>query len=358
MKVAILGSGSGAHIIAYAWAAAGHSVYMYNLEQYSEPLDAVSVAGGIYCTGEIEGFQKIEYAGSDLNRVMDGTDLIFVIVPAYGIEEMGNLCAEYIRAGQTFVVIQGSCMGALLFKNALGLAISNSRITVAETSTLPYMTRVTGPARVNVFACMPAGYMVAALPRAKSADVHAMLRPVFTGIEKAESILQTTMQNCNPVIHPAITTLNAALIERSNGDFFYFSEGVTPAVARIMKTIDEERMEIARLLGLPIESCLDLGIRQEDIAIHDYYLGYSQSYRFDGLISQSTLDYRYYNEDVGTIMTFWVELADALGVPVPAMKSLINLVSIIMDRDYTSTAPITLKKLGLENAKLEDFMKI
>ena len=56
MKIAVLGSGSGAHIVAYAWASKGHQVYMYNLEQFAEPLKAVADAGGIQCTGEIENF--------------------------------------------------------------------------------------------------------------------------------------------------------------------------------------------------------------------------------------------------------------------------------------------------------------
>ena len=69
--------------------------------------------------------------------------------------------------------------------------------------------------------------------------------------EEAAGIFQTTLQNGNPVIHPAVTLLNAALIERTGGDFMFYEEGVTEAVGRVMKAVDDERLAIARALGSP-----------------------------------------------------------------------------------------------------------
>ncbi len=43
--------------------------------------------------------------------------------------------------------------------------------------------------------------------------------PVMTA---ARNVLQTSLQNGNPIIHPAITLLNAARIERTGGDFLFY----------------------------------------------------------------------------------------------------------------------------------------
>ena len=122
-------------------------------------------------------------------------------------------------------------MGAVTFKRALGLAVEDGRITVAETHTLPYAVRITGPARIAVYNRLPGGYYVAAIPRERNDAVYELLRGVYSEIRKGDSVLMTTLQNGNPVIHPSITTCNAALIERTHGDFFFYHEGVTPRSA-------------------------------------------------------------------------------------------------------------------------------
>jgi hypothetical protein len=72
------------------------------------------------------------------------------------------------------------------------------------------------------------------------------IREIYPAMATAKNILQTSLQNGNSVIHPTITLLNAALIERTGGDFFFYEEGVTPAVGRLIKAVDEERIAIGK----------------------------------------------------------------------------------------------------------------
>jgi opine dehydrogenase len=74
-----------------------------------------------------------------------------------------------------------------------------------------------------------------------------VLRQVYRNTEEAAGIFQTTLQNGNPVIHPAVTLLNAALIERTGGDFMFYEEGVTEAVGRVMKAVDDDNMGLSGL---------------------------------------------------------------------------------------------------------------
>lgn len=100
MKVAILGSGNGACAMAFEWARAGHDIYMFDFPQFDRQIKAIDAAGGIYSEGEMEGFQKITYAGHDIETVLKDTQLIFAVGPAYATEPFGKACAPYAKAGQ------------------------------------------------------------------------------------------------------------------------------------------------------------------------------------------------------------------------------------------------------------------
>ena len=354
MKIAVLGSGDGAHAVAFEWASAGHDVYIFDFPQHTKTLLDIEAVGGIYAVGMMEGYQKISYAGCDLEKVLIGADIVFLVGSVDCVEPYGRACSRFVTDGQLFVVLPSSCMGALSFKNALGLPVSDNRVTVAETSTLPYTARIVGPAKVCIFHRLPEGYKVAAIPQLASKAVYEKLKPVFTGIELAESVFHTTLQNGSPICQPVITTLNAALIERTNGDFFFFKDGVTPAVGNIMRILDRERIAIGQAMGLVIENDVELGVRQEYLSCADYTLGYRNSSSFDGIIAQSSLDYRFYNEDLGYAMVFWIDLANKLKVDVPMMKALVEIVSGIMLRDYMLEAPRTLEKLGLGSYTVEE----
>jgi opine dehydrogenase len=137
MKVAVLGSGNGAHAIAFEWARAGHEVYMFDFKEFTKAVVAINAAGGIRAEGEMEGFEKIVYAGYDIEQVITGADIVFAVGPAYSTEPFGKACKPYVKPGQIFVVCPSSCMGSVVFKRALGLDISDESIIVSETSTLP-----------------------------------------------------------------------------------------------------------------------------------------------------------------------------------------------------------------------------
>ena len=357
MKVAVLGSGNGGCAMAFEWAQAGHDVYMFDFPQFDRQIKAINAAGGIYSQGQLEGFQKIVYAGHDLEHCLDGAALIFVVGPAYSTEPFGKACAPYAKAGQTYVVCPSSCMGAILFKNALGLSVEDYSITVADTSTLPYAVRIIGDGKIAVYNRLGGGVLLATLPSSKNDELYEVLKAVHPCVEKGKNIFQTCLQNANPMLHPCITTLNAARIEGPN-DFFFYEEGVTPGVGRLLKAIDEERIAIGAALGLEIEDDPHISIRQGYMTIENYDTGYSTAPGFTGIYAQTQLDYRYYNEDAGFGLVLWVDLADRLGLEVPTIRAMLQIVSAIMGRDYKAEKARTLDTLGLAEYPLEQLLQI
>lgn len=357
MKVAILGSGNGALAMAFEWARAGHEIYMYDFPQFDRQIKAINAAGGIYSEGEMEGFQPVKYAGHDIALCLKDAPLIFAVGPAYSTEPFGKACAPYATAGQIYVVCPSSCMGSILFKKALGLSVEDESIVVADTSTLPYAVRIIADGKIAVYNRLGGGYLLASLPSSKNDVVYELLRTVHTGVEKAKNIMQTCLQNANPMLHPCITTLNAARIEGPE-DFFFYEQGVTPGVGRLLKAIDEERIALGAAMGLEIEDDPHISIRQGYMTIENYDTGYSTAPGFTGIYAQTQLDYRYYNEDAGFGLVLWVDLADRLGLEIPNIRAMLQIVSSIMGRDYKAEKARTLETLGLSGYSMQELLQI
>jgi len=358
MKVAVLGSGNGGHAVAFEWSKAGHEVYMFDFPQFPKNIEAINKAGGITSEGELEGFQKLSYAGHDISAVVPEADLIFVVGPAYSTEPFGKACKPYVKPGQKYIVCPSSCAGSIVFKNALGLNIEDESVIIAETSTLPYAVRLIGDAKIAVYNRLKGGYLVAALPSRYNKVIYDMLVKVHDKIEMADNVLQTTLQNGNPVIHPAVTLLNSALIERTRGDFFFYEEGVTQAVGRVIKALDNERIEIGKKLGVTVIPDPVIGVRQGYMADETYDIGYSKAPGFKGIKAQPQLNYRYFNEDVGYGLVFLTDLAKHIGVNTPCMDAVIKIASITMDRDYKQEKARSLDSLGISKFSLDELKNI
>ncbi len=354
MKIAVLGSGNGGCAVAFDYAKVGHEVNIFDFEQFPDTIGAIAAAGGIHAEGQLDGFAPIQYAGHDPAKTIDGAQLIYAVGPAYSTEPFGKACKPHIRDGQTVVVCPSSCGGAIVFKKAIGREIDDDRIVVAETSTLPYAVRLVGPGKIHVFLRLKAGVFLAALPGDQTECVNAIIRDVYSYMTPAQSVLQTSLQNANPVIHPPVTLLNAALIERTGGDFFFYEEGVTPAAGRLIKGLDDERIAIGRKLGVEIIPDPVIGVQQGYMQSADYEQGYTEAEGFRGIKAQSQLDNRYFQEDVGFGLVFMSDLARQIGVETPLMNSVIALVSTVMQRDYRAEQARTMQSLGLDRFSLED----
>jgi opine dehydrogenase len=357
MKVAVLGSGNGGTALAADWSLAGHDVYMFDFKEFQQNIEAINKNGGIYSEGEVEGFAKIEYAGTDIKKVITDADLIFVVGPAYSTKPFGEICKDYIKDGQIVIVCPSSCAGSIVFKNALNDS-NKENIIVAETSTLPYACRITEPGKVKVFLKLRGGLFIAALPSHKTPEVYELFKEIYPNASLAKNFLQTTLQNGNPVIHPAVTLLNAALIERTKGDFYFYEDGVTPAVGKLIEAIDNERLNLGKKLGFDILSEPDLGYLQGYMQIANYEEGYSTAEGFKGIEAQSTLDHRYLNEDVGYGLVFMSELGKQFGVSTPIMDSMIEITSVLVQKNYREEKVRTMENLGLNKFSLEELYQV
>jgi len=354
MDIAVLGSGNGGCAVAFDCAAHGHQVRLFDFEQFPASIKAVQKSGGIRCEGVLEGFQPVAYAGHNIEKTLDGADIIYAIGPAYSTRPFAEACKPFLNKGQTVIVCPSSCGGCIEFKKGAGLDLRDEDIVVAETSTLPYAVRLLEPGKIKLFNKLKGGLFLAAVPAKITQTVLEKVRDVYPAMTAAKNILQTSLQNGNPVIHPAITLMNVGLIERTKGDFDFYHQGVTPSVGRLVEAVDKERVAIGKKLGVEVIPDPELGVMQGYMTEATYDTGFNTAPGFAGVKAQSSLDYRYFNEDVGYGLVFLQKLGEQVGVPTPVMSAIITLVSLLMNRDYAGEAKRTMETLGLSQHTAEE----
>ena len=358
MKITVLGAGAGGTTLAFDCAAHGHEVRLFDFEAFPDNIAGIAASGGIRAEGDIEGYANIAYAGHDIDEALSGADLIYVVGPAFSTVPFGEAVAGKLEPGQVVIVSPSSCGGALAFKKAAGLAVDDTSVRLAETSTLHYAVRLTEPGHVRVFLKLKAGNLLAALPAAHTGEILEMIADVYPGMEPASSVMQTSLQNANPIIHPAVTLANAARIDTTGVDFLFYEEGVSDATGRLIEALDKERIAVGAAMGVEILPDPVIGMRQGYMLADNYGEAYRKAPGFLGIGAQPQLEHRYLNEDVGYGLVFMTGLARQLGVEVPTMDAIIQVTSVLMGRDYAGEALRTPASLGIGDLSASDLGKL
>lgn len=354
MKVAVLGAGNGGCATAFDFALHGHEVTLWAPEEFPGAVpDLIEADNLLESTGDLTGSVRLSYVGHDMDQALARAEYVFAVGPAYATGPFAEAAAPYLRPEQVVVVSPSSCGGALAFAHAAGLSLPAPAPVVAELHTLPYAVRLVGPTTLHVYLKLQHALYLASLPKDAAPDIVSALRDVYPALEPADSVFQTTLQNGNPVIHPAVTLLNAGLLERTEGDFLFYEEGVTPGVGRLIQAVDEERLAIGAALGVQLLSEPEIGVRQGYMREATYDIGYSTAPGFTGIKAQSSLDHRYLDEDVGFSLLFLIELAQRLGVPVPTMDAVVQVASVVRGLDYRAQPHRTLAELGVGDYSAE-----
>jgi opine dehydrogenase len=353
MNITVLGAGAGGTATAFDCAAHGHEVRLFDFPEFPDNIRHIAREGGIHAEGDLTGFARIASASHDLDEALRDAELIYVVGPAYSTEPFGAAVAGRLVPGQTVIVTPGSCGGALAFKRAAGLAVTDDAIRVAETSTLHYAVRLIEPGRIRVFLKLKAGNLLSGLPGRHTAAILEQVADVYPGMEAAQSVIQTSLQNANPIIHPAVTLANAARIEGTGGDFLFYEEGVTDSVGRLIEAVDRERIAIGARLGVEIRPDPEMGMRQGYMLADNYGAAYREAPGFLGIGAQPRLDHRYLNEDVGYGLVFMTGLARQVGVATPTMDAIIQCAAVLMNRDYAGEALRTPGSLGIADLSAE-----
>ena len=340
-RVTILGGGNGARTAAAEFGIAGHDVTLWEAPEFAAGMAAIAAAGMIRSTGKIAGVAPVRVV-ADLGTAVSDAEVIFVIVPTMHQVACAQALAPVLRDGMNVVLMPGS-LGSLEFVETLRARGALPDLTVSEIAALPYATRITGPTEVHVFGRRR--YVSVGVFPATAADrALPALNDLYPGIQLMSSVLEAGLNNPNPTLHCLGVLLSASRIEYSHGEFYYYEEGLTPAVCRAVEAIDAERVAIGRELGFEVLSLLDtyyvMGYGPKGDTFWSVIRGVAALH---GIKGPTEIDSRYLTEDVPTGLNIYSELGSAVGVATPLMGSVITLTSALLGRDFAASGRTLLR---------------
>jgi len=175
-------------------------------------------------------------------------------------------------------------------------------------------------------------------------------------IVPVSNILEAGLSSMNPIDHPPGTILNAGRIERSNGEFYIYEEGMTPSVIRVMEQLDEERLNIGQQFGLNLMTIAELlhtsGYGPKGTTWE--VLNGSQS--LTPIKGPTSLNSRYLSEDIPFGLRTFASIASHIGLETPVMDSLITLGEILVGESLQSDER-TIKELGISELSSEEIIE-
>lgn len=284
-------------------------------------------------------------------------DLIMIAAPAVAHEGLGKGLVSLLKDGQIILLNPGHTGGSLHLASILREGGLQAKIKICETVTLTYICRLTGPARVEIYR-RTTHLRCAAFPGRFTPELVPEIGKVYPNVVQSDNVMETGLSNINAIMHPAGMLGNAGRIEGSAGDFYFYRDGITPAIARLIETVDKERLSIINKLKLKplsfIEIFYQAGLTSDSARQSgSVYQAIRESQPNQTIKSPASLNHRYLHEDVGYGLVPMAEVGRLLGVETPVIDALITLASEMNGTDYRREG-LTLEKMGLAGVNAED----
>lgn len=347
--IAVVGGGNSGFGLAGDLALRGFDVHLCEHPDFAAAIEPVQRAGGIEVRGVTgEGHAALAMATTDAGAALEGVALAFVVVPAYAHEPMARLLAPHVRADLTVVLMPGNAGGAFAFRRAL-IANGAPPVVVAEAASFVFACKKDGPGGVWIRGSKR-GLPVGVLPADATDATMALLQPLYPELAAVGDVLETSLSNANHVAHPPAMLLNVARIEALGGDYSFFHEGMTPSVGRLTEVVDAERMAVVAALGYTPESTLAQLTRfygDRGFGGATYYDAVHTTPVHGAARAPSSIDHRYFTEDLPYGLVTIAALGAALGVAMPVTNALIDVVGALSGTDFRASGR-TLEALGLE----------
>lgn len=341
--VAVLGASNGGLTAAADLALNGHAVRWWS--RSPAPLAAVRDAGGITLVSDGDRrIARLALATDDLREAVMGAEVIVVPLPATSHDDLAVRLGPHLTDGQVVLLTPGT-LGAYALAREIARRGGRLPLAIAETATLPYLTRKAGPAEVRV-AVRAVNLPVGVFPAARRETALARIAPLYPALRPCVDALDVALDNAGPVTHPPLMLLNAGAIDsgRFDGDV----EGTTKTVRRLIDAVDAERVATRQGWGYAGPH-YELATYYDPARAAEGFYGAGARDRvaasriFDETVG---LEHRYVTEDVALGLALFESAARTAGVDTPAITGLLAIFGVLLGRRLDGGGR-ALERLGL-----------
>jgi opine dehydrogenase len=357
LSVAVMGAGNGGCAAAADLGLRGFDVRMFNRTR--RRLDSIAERGGIEMTGALgDAFVPLRVVTDDIEHALDGADVVMLCVPTSAHPYYSELLATRLVPEQILFLNPGHMGGGLYMAHEIYRRTGRTDVKICESTTLTYGCRMASSTRVNIMFTLR-NLAFAAFPGKHQDQLYASVVHLYPELVQATNVLETGFLCINSVEHPPQAICNAGWLEFTAGDYYFYREGTTPAVGRVIDALDRERIAVADALGVPTKPFVqyfhESGYTSETAAeTGSAHAALQDSEPNRWIKGPKSLDHRYLHEDVGRGLVPWAEMATSVDVATPVMGAMITFASIINDIDYRVDG-MTLDTIGLKGLNPSDY---
>ena len=350
--VVILGGGNTAFAIAAKLALEGHEVVLWEHESQSSTIEPIREKRRVRLLGAGgEGTATLARVTTDAADALSASDILLSSVPSYAHSAFASAIVPHLQPGHTLALLPGN-LGSLAFAHRLrewGMQPGDGGPVIAESDTAPYVCRKTAPDAATIWGVVPAmGFGV--FPARRSEEVVSRLARYFPGSKAYPHALAAGLGAINPIVHPPGVLMNAGRVEYSRGEFYFYEEGVTPGVVRVIEALDAERRALGAAFGaelLPVaEAFHAAGFGPKG----DLWSAINGSRMLTQLRAPGSLQTRWLSEDVPYGLRTWAELGETVGLAMPVARALVTLGDQVMGTNSSSSGR-SLADLGLADLR-------
>ena len=344
--IAVLSGGAGAHMMAVDLTDRGHRVHLCEHPDFEASFQTTLRAQAIEAVGiGPKGTYPIHRVSTDIPSAVEEAEWINVVMPAMGHDLFFEGVVPHLRDGHKVVIWAGD-FGSLRLRQMLLDAGKQDAVTIIETNTLPYGTRIVEPGKISLLLVAP-HVMAAALPSGRAGEALEELHEMFPCIFRGQNVLAAAFNNANPIVHPPGSLLNTGRIEYSRGDFYMYREGITESVARVIRQVYEESRQVARAFDFDMAEYRDIDFRTTcSIMGVEFVAPFDTAGVIGSIIGPCSVQDGYITEDLPFGLVPRSQLGGVVGLATPVTDGIVSIGSIVCQEDYWQTGR-TLDKLGL-----------
>lgn len=352
MKYVVIGAGNGGQAMSGWLATKGHEVWLYEIVE--EKFTALARTKEICLQGAIQATGKLANVSNDIKSAVKGADIIMVVTTANAHAAVARSLAGILTDGQVIILNPGRTGGALEFKRTLNACGCKAKVYIAEAQTLVYAARLLEEGTVNIIGVKDK-VLLAALPAIDTEYILKRIKPDFPMFCPAKNVLRTSLENIGAMFHPCVLLFNAATVERNS--VFWFYRDMTPKIADFIEKFDKERLAVGKAYGIDL-----LSVSEWISYAYPGTLGNNLCERmknnpaYYNIKSPSTIFTRQLTEDIPTGVLPIMELGEVVGVPVPLMRSMVEICGSLLDMDFREKGR-TLEHLGLAGKTKDEIIE-
>lgn len=330
VKITVIGAGNSGLAMACHLSIEGYKVTLWN--RTKKNIKKIKNTNKIKISGIYNEEVNIYKVTSDLEEAIDESEVIMITTPANSHNYLAKEIGKVIKSGKIIILNPGRTFGVICFKKEFNKVNKNIDIIVAETQTIIYTARKLSPNHVNLI-CFKSNVLLAS--DVPSKYYFFKLPECYTKyIKLVDSLIETSIGNVGMVLHTAPMLLNAGWIENEKFTFNYYFDGITPSIGALLEKIDQERVEVSRKLGHPVDSTKKWIENVYNVQGINLYESLQNNTVYQTILAPTTLNHRYILEDITCGLVPLEFLGKELNVDVKNISLIINLAESLMDIDF------------------------